>query len=172
MSSQLSRERRQKSSSCNGIFQLRIVLLHYCVWVDLFVVYMLPIFTGNVPGPLPLTHTASNEKLGEGLGTRLQIACVWLCLVCEVDFSEDAVFSFRAMFLASSCSFNVTLFRVFIFLPMQCCVGGTSIQVYCAWCPIVKICCVRGTGIEVCFAGLWTVIYGPASWAGEGLSCL
>ena len=119
MSSQLSRERRQKSSSCNGIFQLRIVLLHYCVWVDLFVVYMLPIFTGNVPGPLPLTHTASNEKLGEGLGTRLQIACVWLCLVCEVDFSEDAVFSFRAMFLASSCSFNVTLFRVFIFLPMS-----------------------------------------------------
>ena len=44
-----------------GIFQLRIVLLHYCVWVDLFVVYMLPIFPGNVPGPLPLTHTASDK---------------------------------------------------------------------------------------------------------------
>ena len=30
------------------IFQLRIVLLHYCVWVDLFVVYMLPIFPGKM----------------------------------------------------------------------------------------------------------------------------
>ena len=114
------------------------------------------------------------KKLGEGLGTRLRIACVWLCLVCEVHFLEDAVFYFRAMFLASSCSFNVTLFWVFNFFThvKKCCVGGTSIQVYCAWCPIVKVCCVRGTGIEVCFAGLWTVIYGPASWAGEGLSCL
>ena len=31
------------------------------------------VMSKNVPGPLPLNHTTSDGKLGEGLGTRLMI---------------------------------------------------------------------------------------------------
>ena len=89
----------KKSSSCPAIFWLRIVTLQYmcvgevvCDLHDthvLFVIYMTLTFAlmsltfalmsltwENLPGPLLLNCTASNRKLGEGLGTRLCCCCL------------------------------------------------------------------------------------------------
>ena len=41
---------------------IKAFLLHFCPWL----------MWENIPGPLPLYHTVSDRKLGEGLGTRLQ----------------------------------------------------------------------------------------------------
>ena len=95
-----------KAPSCAVIFLLGVVVLQcMCAGEFFFVVYMLPMFAnlpsltsltwGNVPGSLPLYRTASNRKLGEGMGTRLLLQ--WLlglplssgCYGAQVCYCQD-----------------------------------------------------------------------------------
>ena len=72
--------------SCAVILRLGIVTLYWvrvgevvCGLRDVHVRKICPVrdvtHMRNVPGPLLLNHTASDEKLHEGLGTRLLVLC-------------------------------------------------------------------------------------------------
>ena len=70
---------------------------------------------GNVPGPLSLYRTSSHRKLGEGLGTRLEL---WSFERDAVIKIEIILFLFYAVYSSASVIIiSVAYFDCVVFLP-------------------------------------------------------